>query len=217
MAAHDQGPGDPVGRVGRPVHVAVGAGVFGRHHQHLAAGGGDELAEPHVADPHVEGGPQEPVVVDERLDRAGAGRGHDRGLDEPAAGGFRRLVDAATGGHRRRGPRGDENTDQWPADRSTPPGPHDHRPPTHAASAQGPLAGRRPPPPRPGRAPAGNRPDGSPRRPEPPPKLRASSRYTSGTGKFEDREPRRRRLHPDLQRHRIARLGHSRHCRARRE
>ena len=68
VPAHDERPGDPVGHVGRPRHVAVGAGVFGGHHEHLAAGGGDELIEPQIADPHVERGPQEAIVVDERLD-----------------------------------------------------------------------------------------------------------------------------------------------------
>ena len=70
MAAHDDRPGDPVGYVRRPVDVAVVAGVFRGHHQHLTAGGRHQLPEPHIADPDVEGRADQPVVVDEGLNGA---------------------------------------------------------------------------------------------------------------------------------------------------
>ena len=175
MAAHHERPADPVGHVGGPRDVAVLARVFGRHHQHLAAGGGHELVQPHVADPQVEGRPQEAVVVDERLDRTGARPRHDRRLDQPGPRGLGGLVDAAASGHRRGEPVGRaapprrQTADRRPAGRdhadpSTPPQPRPTPVGGAAAGFSGGPASRRRWPPRPGRAPAGSRPGGFRRR-----------------------------------------------------
>ena len=109
MAAHDDRPGNPIGDVGRPGDVAVVARVFGRHHQHLAPGRGHKLPEPHVADPRIEGGSKEPVVVDKGLDRAAAeARGHGR-IDKAAAGRLGRRVGSTRRRHcRQRGPGTDD-------------------------------------------------------------------------------------------------------------
>ena len=85
VAAHDDRPCDPVGHVRRPFGVAVTERVFRRDREHFAASGGDELPELEVADPRVERRAQQPIVVDERLDRVGGRRRRcvDGRIDQP--------------------------------------------------------------------------------------------------------------------------------------
>ena len=101
VASHHDRPRDPVGHIARPVHVAVARRVFRGDREHLAARGGDELPELQIADPRVEGGPQEPIVVDERLDaisRCVGGRVNRR-VDQAVAGCGGGFVDAAEWKH----------------------------------------------------------------------------------------------------------------------
>ena len=69
MTAHHHRPRDPVGHVGGPVNVAIAGGVFVGDGEHLAASRGDQLPQFQVADPGVEGRAEQPVVVNQCLDR----------------------------------------------------------------------------------------------------------------------------------------------------
>ena len=87
VSSHDDRARDPVGDVARPLDVAIAAGVLGGDGEHLAPCRGYQLPQPHVTDARVEGGAEEAVVVEERLD--GVGRRvrsrHDRRMNEPSA------------------------------------------------------------------------------------------------------------------------------------
>ena len=68
---HDNRRSDPVGGAGGAVGVAVAGGVFKSHRQQLPPGGGDQLPELEIADPGVEGGPQQSVVIDQLVNGKG--------------------------------------------------------------------------------------------------------------------------------------------------
>ena len=99
---HDDRARDPVGDVTRPFDVAVAAGVFGGHREHLTPCRGHQFPQPHVTDARVEGGPQEAVVVEERLDGVGrrVGLRHEWRMDQPVAGEGRGSIPPGRGGPR---------------------------------------------------------------------------------------------------------------------